>query len=67
METRQRTTVKAILWTLLGLVVMACVGLAFTGSVALGGTMALVNAVLGFVTYLIYERIWAKIQWGRLN
>jgi len=66
METRQRTTLKAILWTLLGLMVMAIVGLIFTGSVALGGTMALINAILGFVTYLIYERIWAKIQWGRI-
>lgn len=66
METRQRTTVKAILWTLLGLVVMAVVGLIFTGSIAVGGTMALINAVLGFLTYLIYERIWAKIKWGRL-
>jgi uncharacterized membrane protein len=65
MDTRARTLVKSILWTLLGLVVMAVVGLAFTGSLALGGGMAAVNAVLGFVSYALYERLWANIGWGR--
>jgi uncharacterized membrane protein len=27
--------------------------------------MAVVNTVIGFVTYLIYERLWARIPWGR--
>lgn len=65
METQARTLVKSILWTALGLVVMAGVGFAFTGSLAVGGGMAAINAVLGFVTYLFYERIWAGIRWGR--
>ncbi|MCT4610519.1 MAG: DUF2061 domain-containing protein [Pelagimonas sp.] len=65
METRARTLVKSLLWTLLGLVMMALVGLLFTGSVALGGVMALVNAALGFVSYLLYERLWSNIGWGR--
>ncbi len=65
METRARTLVKSVLWTLLGLVVMALVGAIFTGSWTTGGGMALVNAGLGFVTYLLYERLWAVIRWGR--
>ena len=44
---------------------MAAIGYLFTGSLAVGGTMALINAAMGFVTYLIYERIWAGIAWGR--
>jgi uncharacterized membrane protein len=32
-----------------------------------GGIMALVNTGLGFVTYLIYERVWAGISWGRAH
>lgn len=66
METRQRTVVKAILWTLLGMIVMAVVGLAFTGSIAVGGGIALINAIVGFLSYLIYERVWSQIRWGRL-
>jgi len=33
--------------------------------VALGGAMAFVNAAMGFALYLVYERIWARISWGR--
>ena len=65
METPRRTLVKSILWSVIGLLVMAAVGFAFTGSVALGGTMAVLNTALGFVSYLIYERLWARISWGR--
>lgn len=65
MDTRARTLVKSILWTLLGLVVMAGVGFAFTGSLGLGGGMAAVNAILGLVCYALYERLWANISWGR--
>ena len=65
METRARTLVKSLLWTALGLVVMAMVGLVFTGSLVTGGAMAVVNAGIGFLTYLVYERVWARIAWGR--
>lgn len=66
METRRRTLAKAVLWQVLGILVMALVGWAFTGSAALGGGLALSNAAIGFVTYFLYERVWARIGWGRL-
>lgn len=65
METRKRSILKAIIWNLLGLAVMAAVGAAFTGSAAVGGTMAVVNTGIGFATYFVYERLWAGISWGR--
>ncbi len=65
METAQRSLVKAGLWNVIGLCMMALVGLAMTGSAVLGGKMALVNTGLGFASYLAYERIWARIGWGR--
>jgi uncharacterized membrane protein len=64
-ETKIRTVVKAVLWNLLGLLVMTLVGLAATGSAAVGGAMALVNTAIGFLCYILYERIWAHIGWGR--
>ncbi len=67
MDSRQRSVVKAVIWNLIGLVSMAFVGLAATGSWALGGKMALINAGLGLSCYVIYERIWAKVRWGRLH
>lgn len=65
METRLRSVVKAVIWNLIGLSVMAIVGLLVTGSLTAGGLMAVINTVLGFATYLVYERVWARIHWGR--
>ena len=67
METRTRSLVKAVIWSALGFLVMALVGLAFTGSLAVGGVMAVLNTVIGLITYLLYERLWARISWGRLD
>lgn len=65
MESRARSLVKATIWTLLGFTVMSLIGLIFTGSLVTGGAMAIVNSVIGLVTYLIYERVWATVSWGR--
>ncbi len=65
MDTGKRTILKAILWNVLGLLTMALVGLAMTGSAALGGAIALSNTVVGFVCYILYERLWSRISWGR--
>ncbi|MEM7471229.1 MAG: DUF2061 domain-containing protein [Pseudomonadota bacterium] len=65
METKARSLVKAVLWTLTGFLMMSGVGFAMTGSLELGGQMAVLNSGLGLVSYVIYERIWAKIRWGR--
>ncbi|MDG1290560.1 MAG: DUF2061 domain-containing protein [Lentibacter sp.] len=65
MDTRRRTLIKAAFWNLLGLTVMSLVGFAATGSFAVGGAMALVNTLLGFVMYIGYERLWAGVAWGR--
>lgn len=65
MDTRARTIVKTVVWTLIGLVTMSVVGLIFTGSVSTGGAMALVNASIGFLSYMLYERLWSAIRWGR--
>lgn len=66
METRSRTLAKAVGWQLLGFGVMVLVGLVVTGSVALGGTLAALNTGLGFLCYVLYERLWSHIRWGRL-
>jgi uncharacterized membrane protein len=67
METRARTLVKAVLWNLIGLTVMSLVGLALTGSAAVGGLMAVVNTVIGLASYILYERVWSRVRWGRVH
>lgn len=65
METRARTLVKALVWNAIGLITMGLVGLILTGSAAVGGAMAVVNTAVGLTMYLIYERVWTRIGWGR--
>ena len=65
MDSPRRTITKAIIWNLIGLVMMALVGFVATGSFAEGGGMALVNAALGLSMYILYERIWPQVAWGR--
>lgn len=65
METRLRSAVKGVVWTLLGLFTMSLVGSIVTGSATAGGLMAAINSALGFTLYLVYERVWARIRWGR--
>ena len=65
METKKRTLVKAVLWNLLGLATMSLVGLLMTGSVAVGGTIAVINTAIGLSCYFAYERVWARVHWGR--
>lgn len=67
METRRRTAVKAIIWNVIGLGMMALVGAVMTGSAAVGGAMAGINTAIGLTSYVIYERVWARIHWGRLH
>ncbi|NRB19083.1 MAG: DUF2061 domain-containing protein [Rhodobacteraceae bacterium] len=65
MESRIRSLVKALIWNIIGLGSMALVGFLATGSIAVGGVIALINTVIGFTLYLLYERIWSRIGWGR--
>lgn len=65
METPKRTIAKAASWQLLGLLTMAVIGWFFTGSLAAAGSMALVTAVCGLVCYVLHERLWNRIAWGR--
>jgi len=64
-DSTKRTFTKAIFWQMLGLISMGIVGYGFTGSIRVGGAMALVNAAVGLTFYVVYERLWARIGWGR--
>ncbi|WP_171174340.1 DUF2061 domain-containing protein [Ruegeria sp. HKCCD8929] len=65
METRRRSVVKAVIWNIMGLATMTLVGLIATGSAAVGGTLAIVNTAIGLSMYILYERVWAGVRWGR--
>lgn len=65
MDTPTRTIAKAVSWQLLGLFSMAVIGWFFTGSLAAAGSMAVVTTLCGSVCYVLHERAWNRIAWGR--
>lgn len=67
MDSTKRTWAKAVFWQVLGLISMVIVGYLFTGSMRVGGLMAVANAIIGLSFYVVYERLWARIRWGRGN
>lgn len=67
MESPTRTIAKAVSWQLLGLLSMTLIGYLFTGSVAAAGSLAVVTAVVGAVCYVLHERVWNRIAWGRVE
>jgi len=65
MDSTKRTILKAIIWQITGVFTMGIVGYAMTGSAAQGLGLALANTVVGTVTYILYERFWARVSWGQ--
>lgn len=64
-ESKTRTWLKAILWQAIGLISMTGIGYVTTGSLQQGSTFAAYSTVIGLITYVLYERIWSRIAWGR--
>lgn len=65
METRRRSLVKALVWQVIGLLSMLLIGWLATGSLGLAGGLAVANMAVGFVAYLLHERLWARVRWGK--
>lgn len=65
MESAKRTVLKAIIWQIIGVFSMGIVGVLMTGNVAQGLGIALANTAIGTLTYVIYERLWTRVHWGR--
>lgn len=65
MESTTRTLVKAASWQLLGLFSMALIGYLFTGSLLTAGSLAVVTTATGSVCYVLHERAWNRVGWGR--
>jgi uncharacterized membrane protein len=65
MDSAKRSILKAIIWQFTGIFTMGLVGYFMTGSIAQGLALALANTAVGVVMYVLYERLWARVRWGR--
>ncbi|WP_346899549.1 DUF2061 domain-containing protein [uncultured Roseibium sp.] len=65
METMVRTLVKAATWQGLGILTMTALSYPQTGSLTGALSIAVSASASGFVFYLIHEKIWNRVRWGR--
>lgn len=65
MDSPARTLAKTVTWQASGFVSMTVLSWAVTGSWTAGSAIATGGLILGTVCYVIHERLWAKIAWGR--
>lgn len=65
MDTMVRTVVKAITWQSLGILTMTALSYPHTGSLAGALSIATSASASGFVFFLLHEKIWNRVRWGR--
>ncbi|MGB3243356.1 MAG: DUF2061 domain-containing protein [Sulfitobacter sp.] len=67
MDQRKRTLAKAMTWQTMGFVMMVVLGYLTTGSFTAAGGLAIATFVVGTISYVLHERVWAKIRWGVMD
>ncbi|MCF8159072.1 MAG: DUF2061 domain-containing protein [Polaromonas sp.] len=65
METSKRTLIKAFTWQSLGFGVMTITNYFYMGSMAQGLGLSALLTLIGLVTYVLHERLWATVAWGK--
>ena len=63
-ESHKRTLVKALIWRAFNLVYWPVIGYIVTGSWVQVGYLS-IAAIIGFVLYYGYERLWNNIKWEK--
>ena len=67
METHVRSIFKAVTWRTGGTVVTCLVALILTGSLDLAAKIGLVDTVIKIGAFYVHERVWNKMNFGKLK
>ncbi len=67
MDTQKRSWAKAITWRLLGVVVLGSICYVVTGDWVEVSLITLLFHAVQLVLYYAHERIWDRVQWGRIQ
>ena len=62
-ETRKRSMTKSLIWRGMGVVILAMVTYAFTGSLIQTGLITFIHHFLFIWIYYFHERAWLKVNW----
>jgi uncharacterized membrane protein len=64
-EHNKRTVAKAITWQIIGFTAMMCIAFLYTGATQVAVSMSITTMLMSSVSYVIHERVWNRINWGR--
>ena len=67
MDTRIRSWVKSIVWRLVGIVILAAISYWITGNWKQMTIITTLFHSIRVVLYYYHERLWERINWGRLK
>lgn len=62
-ETRKRSMTKSLIWRGMGVVILAMVTYAFTGSLIQTALITFIHHFLFIWIYYFHERAWLKVNW----
>ena len=65
-ETRRRSLVKALSWRVLAAIITATVVYAMTKRLRFAAEIGLIDTVTKLLIYFLHERVWNKIDYGRV-
>jgi uncharacterized membrane protein len=60
-ETHSRSIAKAVSWRITGSLDTLILGLLFTGSIRLAGSIAGAEMITKVILYYMHERVWSRI------
>lgn len=65
MDTTSRTIVKSVTWQAMGIVSMTALSYPHTQSLIAALSLAVSASATGFVFFLVHEKVWNAVRWGR--
>lgn len=67
MDTFNRTFAKTATYRLTTFVFTYLITFLLTGATALSTTMAVLSLTIGALSFIVHERLWTRVKWGRLG
>jgi uncharacterized membrane protein len=66
-DTKKRSAAKSITWRVVGILILGGITYAFTGSLKSSAGITIIFNAIRLVLYYWHERIWEKVEWGRVR
>ena len=66
-DSNNRSIAKTISWRLTGSFSTFMISYLILGSFSIAGSIAIIQIIANTLLYYLHERVWNKIDWGRIN